>query len=140
MSDRIEDRDIRSTDLRDSEMMSHLLDALEHGEDIQHYGRLVFTMVARYFMDEDEMVDLLSKQPGMDEEEARAMVLQVQQHDYNPPHRERILDWQSQQDFPICPNPEDPRACNVYTELRFPDHIYEQIDSFWEEKVEAVEE
>jgi hypothetical protein len=32
-------------DLRQSEMMSHLLDALEKGEDIGHYGRLTFAMV-----------------------------------------------------------------------------------------------
>ena len=29
-------------DLRQSEMMSHLLDALDKGEDIGHYGRLTF--------------------------------------------------------------------------------------------------
>ena len=36
-------------DLRQSAMMSHLLDALDRGEDIGHYGRLVFAMVARLF-------------------------------------------------------------------------------------------
>jgi len=35
--------------LRRNDMMSHLLDALESGEDIGHYGRLVFAMVAQYF-------------------------------------------------------------------------------------------
>jgi hypothetical protein len=34
-------------DLRQSTMMLHLLDALDRGEDIGHYGRLVFAMVAR---------------------------------------------------------------------------------------------
>ena len=29
--------------------MTHLLDALDRGEDIGHYGRLVFVMVGRYF-------------------------------------------------------------------------------------------
>jgi hypothetical protein len=29
-------------DLRKSEMMAHLIDALDQGEDIGHYGKLVF--------------------------------------------------------------------------------------------------
>ncbi len=129
----------RSTDLRDSPMMSHLLDALEDGTDIGQYGRLVFAMVARHFMSEDELVDLLARQPGMDEQQAKAMVLQVQGRDYNPPKRQRILEWQAQQDFPICPDPDDPQACNVYRELQFPDEIYERIGEFWEEKAKAEE-
>ncbi len=132
--------DYRSTDLRDSPMMAHLLEALEKGQDIGHYGRLTFVMVARHFLSEDEMVKLLEKQPGMDEKEARAQVLSVKARDYNPPKRERILQWMERQDFPICPNPEDPNGCNVYRELQFPDGIYEQIDEFWEEKVEAEHE
>ena len=51
--------------------------------------------------------------------------------------RERILQWQAQQEFPICPTPDDPQACNVYRELRFPDSVYEQIGEYWEEKAEA---
>ncbi len=129
--------DTRSTDLRDSPMMAHLLDALEQGTDIGHYGRLTFVMIARHFLEEQELVDLLSKQPDMDQEGARALVLQVQAHDYNPPRRERILEWQQQQDFAICPTPHDLRSCNVYDELRFPDDIYENIGDFWEEKAEA---
>jgi len=38
-------------DLRQSPMMSHLLDALDKGEDIGHYGRLTFAMVAHHFLD-----------------------------------------------------------------------------------------
>ena len=45
-------------DLRRNGMMTHLLDALERGEDIGHYGRLVFAMVARHFSDADTLVDL----------------------------------------------------------------------------------
>ncbi len=41
-------------DLRQSEMMSHLLDALDKGEDIGHYGRLTFAMVAHHFLDKEE--------------------------------------------------------------------------------------
>ena len=33
-------------DLRQSPMMSHMLDALDRGEDIGHLGRLSFPMVA----------------------------------------------------------------------------------------------
>src|SRR5947209_20269861 len=90
-------------ELRNSPMMAHLLDALEKGADIGHYGRLTFVMIARHFLDEDEMVELLSHQPDHNAEEARVLVRQVKAHDYNPPRRERILEWQSQQDFPICP-------------------------------------
>ena len=109
-------------------MMAHLLEALEQGTDIGHYGRLTFAMIARHFMDEEELVSLLAKQPGMDEQEARRLYVQVQGRDYNPPKRERILEWQGQQDFEICPWPDDPQACNVYRELRFPEDIYENVE------------
>src|SRR3954466_12906476 len=91
----------QSSDLRDSPMMAHLLDALEAGTDIGHYGRLTFVMVARHFMDEDEIVGLLSRQPDHGEGDARVLLRQVEARDYNPPKRERILEWQAQQDFPI---------------------------------------
>lgn len=131
--------DTRSDNWQDSRMMAHLVEAMKKGEDIGHYGRLVFVMVARFFMNTDEMVRLLEKQPDMDEQSARALVLQVEQKDYNPPKRDRILEWQSMQDFPICPDPEDPNSCNVYRELRFPDEIYANIGEFWMEKSEAVD-
>ncbi len=124
-------------DLRASPMMEHLLDALDKQQDIGHYGRLVFAMVARHFVTEDELVKYLQKNPGVSEEEAQALVQQVQGRDYNPPRRERILEWQKQQDFAICPNPDDPDACNVYKELRFPDDIYENIQGYREQKAEA---
>ncbi len=129
--------DGRSTELRDSKMMAHLLDALEAGTDIGHYGRLVFAMVARHFMDDEELVSLLANQPDHDEKDARSLVLQVKARDYNPPKRNRILEWQAQQDFAICPTPDDPSSCNVYSELQFPDHIYENIEEFYEEQAEA---
>ena len=131
--------DPRSDNLRDSPMMAHLLDALEAGTDIGHYGRLTFAMIARHFLDEEELVSLLASQPGYDETQARSLVLQVQGRDYNPPKRERILEWQAQQDFPICPTPDDPQSCNVYRELRMPDSVYEHIGEFWEEQAEAQE-
>ena len=120
-------------ELRNSEMMAHLLDALEDGKDIGHYGRLVFAMVAHHFCDDDELITLLTKDRSFSEDEARALVKQVGARNYNPPSRERVLDWQSRQDFPICPNPEDPRACNVYRELQFPEGVYEDIQEFYED-------
>lgn len=127
-------------ELRNSPMMVHLLDALERGTDIGHYGRLTFVMVARHFLSEDEMVDLLSHQPDQTAANSRALVHQVKAHDYNPPKRDRILQWQSEQDFPICPTPDDPASCNVYRELRFPNDIYENITEFHEEQAEAEAE
>src|SRR5437773_11686126 len=82
--------DGRSDNLRDSPMMAHLLDALEAGTDVGHYGRLVFAIIARHFLDEQELVRLLTNQPGQDETQARALVLQVKERDYSPPKRARI--------------------------------------------------
>lgn len=121
-------------DLRKSEMMAHLLDALEAGQDIGHYGRLTFAMIARHFLSEAELIQHLQKDPDFNETEARALVQQVQGKDYNPPKRDRILEWQSQQEFSICPNSDDPDACNVYRDLQFPDHVYEHISSYYEQK------
>ena len=129
----------QSENLRDSPMMAHLLDALEAGTDIGHYGRLTFAMIARHFLSEDEFIRLLSGQPDHDEDQARALLLQVQQHDYSPPKRERILEWQAQQEFPICPTPDDPGACNVYRELRFPQHVYDHISEFYQDQIETRE-
>ena len=125
--------------LRNNDMMAHLLDSLEQGKDIGHYGRLVFAMVARHFMDEEELVGWLRKDQDLEEEDARALYLQVQGRDYNPPKREKILAWQKQQDFPIIPNPDDPDSGNVYKDLQFPDHVYENIGEYYEEKAEAQE-
>lgn len=125
--------------LRSSPMMAHLLDALHEGTDIGEYGRLVFVMVSRYFLEQEEIVKLLAQQPQIDQEEARSQYMQVKAHDYNPPRRERILEWQAEQDFPICPTPEDPDACNVYNELDFPPQLYEDIEDYWEERAEATE-
>src|SRR5262245_26347002 len=124
-------------ELRTSPMMAHLLDALEQGTDIGHYGRLTFVMVARHFLDEAELVELLAGQPEMDEKTARMLVLQVQERDYNPPHRQQLLEWQSQQEFPICPTPDDPNGCYVYRELHFPQQVYDHVEQFYEERAEA---
>jgi hypothetical protein len=125
-----------SDNLQDSPMMVHLLENLKAGKDIGEYGRLTFVMVARHFMSEDEIEKLLAKQPGFDSQTGRALLLQVQSRDYSPPKRERILEWQAQQDFPICPTPEEPNSCNVYRELRFPQEIYDRIGEFYLEQAE----
>jgi len=121
-------------DLRQSPMMAHMLDALDDGKDIGHYGRLVFAMIGRHFVSNDELVELLTKDHDADEQEIRAMVQQVQDKGYSPPRREKILEFQNQQDFEICPNPDDPDACNVYNELQFPDDVYESIQEYQEKR------
>jgi hypothetical protein len=121
-------------DLRQSPMMAHMLDALDNGEDIGHYGRLVFAIIGRHFVSNDELVELLTKDHDADEQEIRAMVQQVQDKGYSPPRREKILEFQNQQDFEICPNPDDPDACNVYNELQFPDDVYESIQEYQEKR------
>ena len=73
------------SDLNNNQIMAHLAKALDEGQDIGHYGRLVFAMVARHFVGEDELIGYLQKSPGFREEEARALVAQVQGRDYNPP-------------------------------------------------------
>ena len=124
-------------DLRRNDMMSHLLDALDQGKDIVHYGRLVFAMVAHHFLAEDELVSWLQKDRDFSEEQARALVQQVKERDYNPPRREKILQFQQEQEFPILPNPDDPDSGNVYRDLKFPDEVYENISEYREQKAAA---
>lgn len=119
-------------EMRTNSMMAHLLEALEAGNSVGHYGRLVMAMVGRHFLEEDELVALLARDPECDDEQARSLVRQVNARDYNPPRRERILEWMQLQDFPICPGAQDPRACNVYRDLHFPREIYEKIERFYE--------
>jgi hypothetical protein len=125
-------------ELRKNAMMAHLLDALDQKKDIGHYGRLVFAMVGRHFLSEDDLIAYLAKDRDCSEDDARALVHQVASRGYNPPRRERILEWQRQQEFPIVPNPDDPDAGNVYRDLTFPDGVYEEIAEYHEQKVEAA--
>ena len=62
------------------------------------------------------------------------MVQQVEEKGYSQPRREKILEFQNQQDFQICPNPDDPDASNVYNELQFPDAVYESIREYQEKR------
>lgn len=126
--------------LRRDAMMAHLLDALDAGKDIGHYGRLVFTMVASHFLSDDEVMNWLTKDHDVDRDKAAVLLRQVEARDYNPPRRERILDWQRQQEFPILPSPDDPDCGNVYKSLKFPEEVYEHIQQYQTQKVEASEE
>jgi DNA primase large subunit len=126
-------------DLKQSQMMNHMLEALENGEDIGHYGRLTFAMVGVYFANDDELVQVMTQDHDADEREIRAMVQQVREKGYNPPNRDKILEWQQKQDFQICPNPDDPDACNVYSELDIPQAVLEDIQEYRAEE-QAVSE
>jgi hypothetical protein len=126
-------------DLRRSPMMAHLLDALEGGKDIGHYGRLTVAMVAHHFAGREELEALLAKGTSADEDEIRSLVQQVAERGYNPPRRERIIEWQAKQDFPICPNPDDPDACNVYRDLDLPEEVYEHIEDYRAQQADARE-
>ncbi|PYE51879.1 hypothetical protein [Deinococcus yavapaiensis] len=121
-------------DLRKNHMMSHLLDALDEGQDIGHYGRLVFAIVGRHFMNEDELVGKLANDHDFGQDEARDLVKQVEQHDYNPPRREKILEYMQKQDFPILPNVDDPDEGNVYRDLDFPESVYDHIQQYRHQK------
>jgi hypothetical protein len=126
-------------ELRKDSMMAHLLDSLDAGKDIGHYGRLVFAMVARHFLPHDEVLAYLCKDRDFSADQANLMLKQVEGRDYNPPKRDRILEWQKEQDFPILPNPEDPDCGNLYRNLKFPEEIYDHIGHYQEQKLEAGE-
>ncbi len=126
-------------ELRKDSMMAHLLDSLEVGKDIGHYGRLVFAMVARHFLPHEEVLRYLTLDKDFSNDQALLMLRQVEGRDYNPPKRDRILEWQSQQDFPILPNPEDPDCGNLYRNLKFPNEIYDHIEHYQEEKLHSGE-
>lgn len=121
--------------LRDDRMMAHLLDSLEAGKDIGHYGRLTFAMIARHFLTDDEVLAELTKDRDFSEEQARQMLMQVEGRDYSPPRRERILQWQAEQEFPIIPDRHDPDCGNTYKTLRYPKQTYDHIGHYQEEKV-----
>ena len=123
-------------DLRKNPTMAHILDALDEGTDIGHYGRLTLAMVAQYFVDEAELVAQLQKDKDFSEEEAKSLYQQVTSKQYSPPSRNSLLEWQSQQDFQIVPDPDDPDSGNVYQELTFPESVYESISHYNEEKAD----
>ena len=124
-------------ELRKDPMMTTLLDALNDGKDVGHYGRLVFAMVARHFLPHDEVLAWLTKDRDFSEAQARAMLQQVDGRDYTPPKRERLLQWQAEQDFPFL-DAADPDSGNLYRNLKFPTEIYDHIEHYQEAKAEAA--
>lgn len=110
--------------------MERLIGTLDAGNSIGHYGRLVFAMVSRHFLEPEEVLAYLEKDPECDAQQARSLLRQVEARNYNPPKRERVLEWMRKQDFPICPDPGDPGQCNVYRNLDFPREVYERIEAF----------
>jgi hypothetical protein len=125
-------------DLRKDDMMSHLIGTLDASCSIGHYGRLVLVMVGRHFLESGELLQYLQKDPECDEAQAKSLLDQVESRGYNPPKRERILEWMKKQDFPICPDSADPTQCNVYRNLDFPKEVYEKIEQFHERRAEAA--
>ena len=127
------------SELRKDSMMAHLLDSLADAKDIGHYGRLVFAMVARHFMPHDEVLAWLTRDRDFSEDQARVMLKQVEGRDYNPPRRDRIMEWQAQQEFPIIPAADDPDCGNLYRNLKFPGQVYQHIEGYQEAKLHAEE-
>ncbi len=120
-------------ELRKDSMMAHLLDSLSDGTDVGHYGRLVFAMVARHFMAHDEVLAWLTRDSDFSEEQAGQMLHQVEGRDYSPPRRERLMEWQREQEFQFM-DVNDPDSGNLYRNLKFPNEIYEHIGHYQEAK------
>ena len=124
-------------DLQNNHMMAHLTQALNDHKDIGHYGRLVYAIVGRHFLSDDELAAQLAKDSDFDEEQARGLVQQVQEADYSPPGRAKLLEYQEKQDFPIVPDTQDPDEGNVYRDLDFPQHVYDHISEYRQQKAES---
>ena len=113
--------------LQQSPMIHHLLDTLDWERTLATtYGRLAFAVVAHSFSERDELVEWPSKDGNLDEMRPARWPSRPRRGP-TAPRRERILGWQEQKDFSICPNPDDPDACNVYSELQLPDEAYQDI-------------
>lgn len=123
--------------LRQSPTMKRMLDAMEAGEDIGHFGQFTFATVARHFLQEVDTVRLLAAQPNMDERKAAALLEHVTERGYNPPQRERILVQQTHNGFQLIPDPENPDSGNLYQEITFPDTIYDDISNYYRERAES---
>ncbi len=114
------------------------MDSLDAGTDIGHYGRLVFAMVARHFLPHEEVVTWLTKDRDFSAEQAQQMLHQVEGRDYSPPRRERLLEWQREQEFQFLDS-ADLDSGNLYRNLTFPQEIYEHIGHYQEAKASSSE-
>ena len=94
----------------------------------------MFTIVARHFVDEDELVKLLRQDRDVDEDKARGLVRQVSEAGYSPPLGRHDPRLRGQAGLPDPRQPDDPDAGNVYRDLDFPDEVYESISAYHEEK------
>lgn len=126
---------VRSEDMRASAMMDRLWTDLSKGTDVGHYGRLVFCMIARHFLDEKEIIKLLGK--SVPTEEAAAMLVEVNRTNYSPPRPAKIRQWQKNQQYKIIPEDKDQSWGNVYTELQLPQEIYENVTNFYKDTKEV---
>lgn len=120
-------------ELRKDPMMAHLLDSLDAGTDVGHYGRLVFAMVARHFLPHEQVIDWLTRDHDFTGDQAQQMLHQVEGRDYSPPRRERLLEWQREQEF-VFIDAHDPDSGNLYRNLKFPQEIYEHIGHYQDAK------
>ncbi len=116
-------------ELRKDPMMAHLLDRLDEGTDVGHYGRLVFAMVARHFMPHADVIAWMTKDNDFTADQAQQMLHQVEGRDYTPPRRERLLQWQKEQDFQFM-DVHDPDSGNLYRNLEFPKEVYDHIGHY----------
>ena len=117
--------------LKNNVAMKHLIEACEDGKDIGHYGRLTLAMVARHFLEPDDLAALLAQDKDESREEAAGLVHQVNDADYSPPGPGKIRKWQQEQDFPILPEGHDNSDdANVYQDLDFPDKVYDGIKEY----------
>ena len=132
-ADRASDEKDGVEELRKDPMMAHLLDSLDAGTDVGHYGRLVFAMVARHFLPHPQVIAWLTKDNDFSAEQAQQMLHQVEGRDYNPPRRERLLQWQHEQEFQFM-NVHDPDSGNLYRNLEFPKEVYDHIGHYQEAK------
>jgi hypothetical protein len=60
-------------DLQQSPITNNMLEALTRGENIGHYSRLTFIMIAPHVVDNEELVGLLTQDQDVDEGDIRAM-------------------------------------------------------------------
>jgi hypothetical protein len=114
-------------------MMGHMLDALDNGEDIGHYGRLVFAMIGHHFVSEDELVKLLTKDPRHeragdpgDGAAGPGEGLQPAAAREDPRVPEPAGTSRS------APIPTTQTPAIPYQELQFPDEVYESIQEYRE--------
>ena len=127
-------------DLKRNPMMRRIIQTMESGQDVGHYGRFIFTVVASYFIGEKEITDLLKRQPEIeDSEEALGFYLQVASARYVMPTSARIRAWdksEEQKNFPLIIQ-GDRNSGNLYREIPLPQQALVSVRSYWREAAVA---